>query len=89
MPWTEAENLARSVRNDRPGKEAGTPERNQPMLDEVHSVLPPSRRQQEEADSGNVRESRITLIWELRQCIKQEAEYDGRATWSNDEQNLI
>ena len=31
----EGQNLARSVRNDRPGKEAGTPERNQPMFDEV------------------------------------------------------
>lgn len=35
------------------------------MSDEVHSVLPPSRRQQEEADSGNVRESRMTLSTEI------------------------
>ena len=31
----EGQNLARSVRNDRPGKGAGTPERNQPLSDEV------------------------------------------------------
>ena len=115
MRFAEAENLARSVRNDRPGKGAGTPERNQPMSDEV---LPYPRRlaawrwhgpiremhRRSEASEGtrlrqaiarrgrkavHVRESRITLIWELRQCIKQEAECDGRATWSNDEQNLI
>ena len=41
MRFAEAKNLARSVHNDRPGKGAGTPERNQPMFDEVHSVLPP------------------------------------------------
>ena len=61
-----AENLARSVRNDRPGKGAGTPERNQPMFDEVLSVLSPSRRQAlARADSGNVRESRMTLSTEI------------------------
>ena len=58
------------------------------MLDEVHSVLPPSRWQQEEADSGNVRESRMTLYSEIAN-FNAEAECDGRATWSNDEQNLI
>ena len=41
MRFAEAENLARSERNDRPGKGAGTPERNQPMSDEV---LPYPRR---------------------------------------------
>ena len=34
------------------------------------------------ADSGNVRESRMTLNVKLRQSINEEAEYDGRATCS-------
>ena len=40
------------------------------------------------ADSGNVRESRMTLYSEIAN-FNAEAECDGRATWSNDEQNLI
>ena len=43
------------------GQWAGTPERNQPLSDEVHSVLPSSRRQHEEADLGNVCESRMRI----------------------------
>lgn len=34
------------------------------------------------ADSGDVRESRMTLNVKLRQSINEEAEYDGRATCS-------
>ena len=37
MRFAEVKNLARSVRNDRPGKGAGTPERNQSMFDEAMS----------------------------------------------------
>ena len=44
VPWTKAENLARSVRNDLSGKGAGTPERNQSLSDEVNSVPSPPRR---------------------------------------------
>ena len=62
VSFAEAKNLVRLVRNDRPGKGAGTPERNQSMSDEVLSVLSPSRRLAlVRADSGNVRESRMTL----------------------------
>ena len=41
MRFAEAENLARSVHNDRLGKGAGTPERNQPLSDEA--LLYPTR----------------------------------------------
>ena len=53
------------------------------MFDEVHSVPSPPRRQAlTRADSGNVRESRMTLNVKLRQSINEEAKYDGRATCS-------
>ena len=58
----------------------GTPERNQSLSDEVLSVPSPSRRQAlARADSGNVRESRMTLSIEIANFIT-EAEYDDRAT---------
>ena len=53
------------------------------MSDEVLTVPAASRREAlARADSGNVRESRMTLILKLSQSIDNQAEYDGRATCS-------
>ena len=85
MRFAEAENLARSVHNDRPGKGAGTPERNQPLSDEVHSVpSPPRRLALARADSGNVRESRMTLYPEIAkfQIVKRNTMVALRVVYS-------
>ena len=74
MPWAEAKNLARSVRNGRLGKGAGNPERNQPC------PMKPAQ-----ADSGNVRESRMTLSTEIAkfQIVKRNTMVALRVVFTN------
>ena len=78
-----AKNLARSVRNDRPGKGAGTPKRNQPCPMKLYRTRGVSPRGVGTGRFGQrTRIAYDALVETSPKLIKVKAEYDGRATCS-------